>query len=440
MIKKLFRYSIIGLLLFLTILPVSAATSTIDLSSLELKSPTYILYNLEHDEVLAELNSDQSITQASITKIMTVMVALDYISENNVALDTPFTITYEVLQGLLAADASVAGFSQGETVTINDLLYGALLPSGADATRALAFIVSDDEASFVELMNAKAQQLGMTNTVYMNTSGLDQEGHRTTVSDQLILMKYAYANEAFKTLISTKEYTSSKTEQHPEGMLMRSTLLRYFSDDPNNANYFYSSELIGGKTGYTDAAGLCLASVASDGESTYIFINAGIQPTVPSRLWHIIDALSVYNLMYENYHYITLLEKDKIYDTITIKNGASNFDIVLSEEVTQLLSSSIDPANLVVTVALTQEEYVAPIAADTPMALLQVYDGDTLVYEERVSTTGEIDRSFQAKLVSFLAVFLKWALVVLIGGIALLFGLRLYNINKIKRRRQNRYR
>ena len=121
----------------------------------EISSEAAILYQLNEDQVIYEKNSEEIIAPASLTKVMTTYVALEKITD----LDQTVTLTSEMFQGLAESNASVAGFSVGETVTYRDLLYGSLFPSGGDATQALAILQYDTQENFVARMNEKAEEI-----------------------------------------------------------------------------------------------------------------------------------------------------------------------------------------------------------------------------------------------------------------------------------------
>lgn len=212
------------------------------------------LLDCETNEILAcKGEADERIYPASMTKIMTIAIAAEHI-EN---WDDTFTFTNEMIAPLVEAGASRAKFSAGEEVTMRDLLYGAALPSGADATVALAIVTAGSEEEFVQWMNDKVEELGLVNTHFVNTSGLHDEQHYSTVTDIALIMEYALMNDMAREVLSTAEYMTEKTEQHPDGILLTSTMF----------NKMYGNEvqgitILGGKTGFTDEAGQCLASYA----------------------------------------------------------------------------------------------------------------------------------------------------------------------------------
>lgn len=186
-----------------------------------LNSPHAILLQADSGEVLAEKDADSTIYPASMTKMMTALLAI----EANQDLDTPVTLPEEIFPALQAQNASLAGFQAGETATVRDLLYGAMLPSGAECCEALAREVSGSEEAFVARMNQKAAELGMTGTHFCNPTGLHAPEHVSTVRDMARLTEAALQNETFRKLFTTERYTVPATNCHPQGFTMHSTLL-----------------------------------------------------------------------------------------------------------------------------------------------------------------------------------------------------------------------
>lgn len=150
-------------------------------------------------EVLAAKNADASIYPASMTKVMTALLVL----EANPDLDTPVTLPEDIFPELRAEGASMAGFLPGETATARDLLYGALLPSGAECCETLAREVSGSEEAFVASMNQKAAALGMASTHFCNPTGLHDPEHVSTARDMAVLLRAAMQNEMFRTIFAT---------------------------------------------------------------------------------------------------------------------------------------------------------------------------------------------------------------------------------------------
>lgn len=233
-------------------------TKTLDL---EIYSSSAVLVDVQSGTVLAEKNPDAKIYPASMTKIMTLLVA----AENLPDLDATFTMTQAIIDPIYLAGASMAGFVDGETVTMLDLLYGAVVPSGAEATQALAQAVAGSEEGFVALMNEKAQTLGLSHTHFMNTSGLHDEDHYSTVREIALILQAALQNETCAKVLQAENYTASRTEQHPDGLAMTNRFLY-------RVHHEYSlggAQIDAAKTGYTAEAMNCCASAGQtpDGRS-----------------------------------------------------------------------------------------------------------------------------------------------------------------------------
>ena len=185
-------------------------------------------------------------------------------------LHKKITITEQDIEGLAEANASVVGLEAGEQVTLEDLLYALILPSGADGANALANHLNGSISKFVKDMNEKANGMGMLHTHFTNTTGLHDKQHYTTLQDMKKMMDHAWKNPAFRKVMTTLRYTIPATKQHPNGLKLRSTLLFYDKDLK-----FPGGEIIGGKSGFTPEAGYCLISVArmKDGHQ-YMVISA----------------------------------------------------------------------------------------------------------------------------------------------------------------------
>ena len=227
---------------------VTENTKTLDL---ELYSENALLIDLESNTVLVQKNADARIYPASMTKVMTVLVAAEHI-EN---WDETFTMTQSIIDPLFLADASMAGFVHGEEVSMTELLYGAVLPSGAEATEALAIVTAGSEEAFAALMNEKAQELGLKDTHFVDASGLHDENHYTTLSDMAIIMQAALDNPHCREVLTSVNHTSPATAQNPEGVAMTNRFL-YRIRPQQTGNV----DIQAAKTGYTAQAMNCCVS------------------------------------------------------------------------------------------------------------------------------------------------------------------------------------
>lgn len=269
---------------FLSPLHVFASQDSEEVASSITSTKAYV-YDFETGQVLLDKGSKERIYPASLTKIMTALVTL----ESGVDVNTPVTITEEMVDGLAEANASIVGYSVGEAPTVYDLLYGTLLPSGADAVNALAFTVSGSIEGFVEKMNQKAEELHMDSTHFVNPTGLHEDNHYSTCRDIAILLQEALKNDTFKTIFCTQEYTDSL------GHTMEATI--------NNSVQAYSISLPGfegDKTGYTDEAGHCMASYSELNGMQILIVTADAQTDYFSPD-HLFDASSILDWLNTNY-------------------------------------------------------------------------------------------------------------------------------------------
>ncbi len=254
----------------------------------ELFSPDFdakyaVIIDTETNEIVAYRNYNARMYPASLTKVMTLIVAVENIED----LSDTVTITEDMIAPMIDLDASRAGFAVGETPTLEQVLYGMILPSGADASLAAAEYVAGSEEAFVELMNRKAEEMGLKNTHFTNVVGLHDDRHYSTAEDMALILAYAVQNEICREVLSTYQYEIPPTEQNPEGLLLTSTLFsRMYGDEMPGV------VIKGGKTGYTDISRNCICTFAEANGKTYVMV-LGEGTT---KWYNIYDTLSAYSV------------------------------------------------------------------------------------------------------------------------------------------------
>ncbi len=240
-----------------------------------------VVIDVENGAILAQRNPKTGMSPASMTKVLTVLTAADALGigggdwAGNPVLDDTFTITIEITDYSFVNGCSNVGFEVGEKVTVRDLFYGTILSSGADAALGLACYVAGSHEAFVELMNRKLTDLGLSeSTHFTNCVGLYDENHYSTVYDIAVILKTASDNPFCRDVLSAHTYTTSATEQHPEGLLISNWFLRRIEDKDTHG------EVICGKTGYVTQSKSCAASLAVDVHGKeYICVTAGSSGT-----------------------------------------------------------------------------------------------------------------------------------------------------------------
>ena len=267
----------------------------------DIKSKEVLLIDVNENKILYEKESTKQVKIASLTKIITAITVI----ENETNYNKKVTVTNEMLNGLYGY--AVAGYKVGDEVTYFELLYALMLPSAADAGQILAYATSGSIEEFSKLMNEKATNIGATNSHFSNPIGEDDNNY-STAYDMYIILKYALNNELFKSLFTSQDYyaqTLGKT-------IYKTT---YTTATKNNLDI---TNILGSKTGFTDEAGLCLASISKDNNIDLLMIVLGAPL---NTTYHIKDTINLYNYYIDNYEYQTLLKEDKLLITLKIKNS-----------------------------------------------------------------------------------------------------------------------
>lgn len=258
-------------------------TAVID--SADVISTQAVLVDESTDTIAAARGARERIIPASMTKVLTILVAAEHIPEEQ--LDDTFTMTREITDYAYVNDCSSVGFLDGEKVQIRDLFYGTAMQSGGDAALGLAFYVSGSQEDFVSLMNQKLEELGIADsTHFTNCVGLYDEAHYSTVYDMAVMMKAAMQNELCRDFLSAHVYTTKPTAEHPEGIEISNWFLRRIEDKDTGG------EVLCAKTGYIVQSKNCAVSFGTfAGGTPYICVTAG-----STSSWRCIyDHVEIYN-------------------------------------------------------------------------------------------------------------------------------------------------
>lgn len=229
-------------------------------------SPYIYLIDRKTGSVVHEKNAKEKAYPASLTKIMTAIVALEHIND----LSETAPIDIDTYKKMVARNSSMAGFFGREKVTYRDLLYGTILSSGGEAANSLAVHIAGNVDSFVQMMNDKADEIGLNDTHFTNPEGLHNEDQYTTAFDMAKLLDYALDNGHFKAIFTKKTFLTTSTAEHPDGILLESSVLKFLNKEEQNG-----FEIIGGKSGTTSEAGQCWATLGLVNDHEYICIVMG---------------------------------------------------------------------------------------------------------------------------------------------------------------------
>lgn len=376
-------------------------------NALELNSKYAVLYNLNEDKVIYELNKDDVVSVASLTKIMTTLVAVENIKDYNQEV----ILKEEMFFGLKEANAYVINLRVGQKVTYNDLLYGMFLASGADATRAVAISVAGSEEKFVELMNNKAKEIDLKNTHFQNTVGLDAENHHSTVNEIAILLKTAFKNDKFKEIFMTETYTVSDGTVTVRNSMKKASAV--YGIDVSN--------ILGAKTGYTGNAGRCLASIAydSDNDITYLLVTTKAS-TIKEP---VLDASTTYDYFFKNYKYQDLVKKnDLLVELDTKYSNEKSVKFFARQDIKKYLKN--DYSNDDVELKYSGKNIITPVMKKNEnIGRVDVFYKGEKVKSISIDLTESIKFSFLGFIIYYKYIFIS-AIVLLVGVAFLLLKLK----------------
>lgn len=277
----------------------------------ETLSPSVILMEESTGTILYEKNSDEAHYPASITKIMTTLLALE-----NGNLSDMVTFSDDAINN---TEGSGIARDYGEQMTLEQCLYGVMLESANECAYAVAEHVGGTVENFVDMMNAKAKELGCTNTHFANPHGLQDENHYTTAHDMALIAQAAYQNETFRIIIGTKMYTIPPTNKHAEETVLRNHHDMLCTYHNANRKYLYPY-CVGGKTGYTATANSTLVTYAEKDGMTLICVVMDTQS--PNQF---IDTVNLFDYAFDNFQVLNVAENDTDYSAeTTVDNGNLN--------------------------------------------------------------------------------------------------------------------
>ena len=297
--NKILPFLISICLLFSLFAPAASALDDPPLHS----AKAVVLADMDSGRLLFEMNKDEQRSPASLTKIMTVMLAVEALERGEVSLDEMVTAQADCLAGL-NTDSSTSGIQPGEIISYQDLLYCAMVHSANEACNILAHRVSGSVPAFVELMNRRAAELGCTNTHFSDPNGLSNENHYTTAYEMYLITREALEHPLFAEICNTRGYDMAATNLSQARSFANSNAL-ITADSEYGSSYVYPAAA-GVKTGFTQLAGYCLVSTAEkDGVRLLAvvmgcdgWLNAGID-----EYENFSDTISLYNWAFDGFSY-----------------------------------------------------------------------------------------------------------------------------------------
>ncbi len=430
--KKIFSI-IFSVFLAVSVIFAPISVSAYEITGFDITAKAGMLVSMDTGEILYSNNIDNKVFPASITKIMTVTLMLEsekYDPAGKVAM------TKEVEDLILGTGSAVSNFQIGEEITQLDLVYTVLMSSFGDCAYLAAIYYGGSVDEFVNMMNNKAEELGLTGTHYSNPVGLHDEQTYTTVRDIYTLTTYALKNETFKAVCETSRYTIEATNKSAKRILSTTNFLQ----DPNT-NYFYQYAK-GVKTGYTDEAGRCLVSTASYNGYNYMCILMNCPPNADKR-YEFIESANLYRWAFNNFSFKQVANSTEPVCEIPVELSLDTdfVSLYFEKPFVTVLPNGADDSTIVVKTKLSSDKVEAPVKKGDVLGTADI------VYAEQVIGTVNLvagDNVKASKLLIgikyvkgfFSSVYMKivYALIVLAILIFILMIIKL-NIARIRKRK-----
>lgn len=368
--------------------------------------------------VLYAKNGDGQVYPASTTKIMTVLLAVEAIEDDKVSLTDEVTAGSGIMAGL-TEDGSTAGIVPGETMTLEDLLYCAMLSSANEACNIIAEHIGGDVATFVGMMNARASALGCTGTHFTNTHGLPDYNHYTTANDLAKIALEAYTHPLFMEICNTVTKTIPATNITGERQLSSTNGL--INKDSELYTGYYYEYAKGIKTGHTQDAGYCLvSSAAKDGVSLLCVVMGGLAINRVEKIEYtnFTDSVKLYDWAFENFSYRDILETKDLIRDIPVAMGRDADEVTVRPEtaVQALMAIDEDNSGFEQTVRIYSEErgekLVAPIEAGTVLGEISISRDGKVYGSSKLVANNSIDVSYSQLMKAKIAQTLKNPLVI----------------------------
>lgn len=404
----------------------------------ELISSYAILRDMNSGRVLYEKNADARAYPASTTKIMTAILALE-----NCALDETCEASYDAVM-TLGPGAANMGVSEGEILTVEQLLYGCLIYSANECCNILAEHISGSVEAFSDKMNEKAKEIGMENTHFVNANGLHDEDHYTTARDLSTLALYAMQNEKFREIVSKHYQQIDPTNKFDDSRYLTTT-----NNLINPQSSYYYKWATGIKTGYTEAAGNCLVSSAGkDGKNLLcVTLKADYQS---DGIYSFIDSKRLLQYGFENYSLVKIPDNDDPIAEVNVEYGRKfNYvSAVGKENIDVLLPKTYDSDKINYSISLNSDSVEAPVKKGDVLGSVSYYYDNEFVGSCDLVAFSDVDRNILTFIIGkffFIItypirfVFSRWYLGWPVGIILFLFiSLRIVRAVNISRRKKKR--
>ena len=395
------------------------------------------VYNLENDRVLHAKNEDERIVPASTVKIMTGILAVEHYSGR---FGEAVTVSNKSLGNYQGKNI---GLKNDELVTVENLLYAVIVRGANDAANVLGYEIAGSHDAFLKMMNDKAKELGMNDTLYTNTGGYYDSSMYTTASDTLLLAKYAYANEIYMEICSTEKYVIPSTNKISQDRYLHNS---NYLIATNEQKKYKNTAAKGMNAGSTNEGGHVVVSATSRNGMTNLFVVMG-GSIDEENIYSYTAVNELIDWSYENFQYVKIVDTSEMVCEAKV-NLSSNVDyVVLSpeKEFEYYLPVTVDPQkDITRKVVLHQDEFTAPLDAGFVAGTMTlIYDGQEIGTVDLI-TKNNVDRNgflyFLARIKTFTKSRTFMTAVMIAVGLIVLYILISIHRKIQKNRYKYRYR
>lgn len=377
------KFRTLSFLILICLLLSAVSPAALALAPPEVTAQSWIIVDLNTCKVIAEHNADEQRSPASLTKIMTGLLAVEAVESeaDPLTMEEIVTAGYDCQTGM-DSSSSNAGIVAGEKMSFQDLFYCAMVVSANEACNVIGSRISGSIGGFVDRMNARAKELGLASTRFVDPNGLSYD-NVTTARELSVILQEALKHEAFAAAFSTSYYTVEKTNYSDERNLKSTDALTtpdsYYSQY-GDYSYEYA---VGAKTGFTKRAGYCLASVAEKGDLRVMIIVLGCPGPLTgdsAEPESFNDTIRLYDWVFANFSYHEVLNSAEIITSrpVSQAEGEAAVNLFCSENLTLLLPSDAPPESRVLDISVLEDRLTAPIAANTVLGSLTLsINGET---------------------------------------------------------------
>lgn len=333
-------------------------------------------------------NIDQQVYPASTTKIMTAILALEMCPD----LSQVVTANYQALASITLEDSHM-GILIGEELTIEQLITGMLVYSANDAANVLAIHISGSIEAFVDLMNQKAQELGMTSTNFVNACGSHDDNHYTTTRDLATLAQYAMQNEKFREIVKMPIYKIAPTNKYLQERILVNTNLFLGT---SRSTYYYYPPCTGIKTGSTSQAGYCLVSSAAYNDTNLLAIVMNCKNLdTKENAYSYIDSKNLFEFGFDNYVQQTIASPGDLISDSKVNEAKNDTRVALTveSELSALIPSNEESMAEIVTNVQIPDELQAPIEKGTVIGTVTYTYKDTQIGSANLVAANDVERN-----------------------------------------------